>query len=287
LHRSLFAPALTLGSFRTEEVSVSPVALADALCRAVAAQARISFMGRTEVLGVTRLAGGEAQLETRRGRAVARARYPCVVNCLWEDKLSIDATAGIRDQGPWMLRYKATIEIAGPAGEHADIPSATGILGPYGDVVNHGNGRYYVSWYPLCKLAQSIGGDGRHLRDLIHETAFSRWVSRAASHTPAISRLITSVSHREFIQRNIAEMAAYVPSLTDLRRAGPGDCVLGGGVILAQGATDIDDPASYLHQRSAIGPRVYGSYVSIDTGKYCTAPMFALETADMIVRILR
>ncbi len=55
---------------------------------------------------------------------------------------------------------------------------------------------------------------------------------------------------------------------------------------MARGKTDIDDPTSYLHQRSAIGPRAMGSYITIDTGKYCMAPLFAVETADLIKDIL-
>ena len=80
-------------------------------------------------------------------------------------------------------------------------------------------------------------------------------------------------------------MAAYIPSLTDLLNSKMKSEV-SGGIIMARGSTDIDDPKSILHQRSAIGPVVYDSYVTVDTGKYCMAPLFAMETADMIVDVM-
>jgi hypothetical protein len=285
LHNRLFSQRLTLGSFRTEEVSISTVKIANMLCRAITDQPNINFMGNREVLAVERLASGDVKVESRWSGEVSLNRYSCVANCLWEDKLKVDETAGIPDQGPWILRYKATINISAPTTAHIGIPSATGILGPYGDVVNHGNGSYYVSWYPLCKLAQSVAGDGRRLRDQIHETTSSRYIRKATSKYPAISRFVASIAHREFIQDNISEMAGYIPSMASLLNS-KRRCELGGGIILARGATDIDDPESYLHQRSVIGPVAYGSYVTVDTGKYCTAPLFALQAADMITDIL-
>ena len=62
---------------------------------------------------------------------------------------------------------------------------------------------------------------------------------------------------------------------------------MGGGVIFAWGITDIDDPDSLLHQRSAIGPTRHGSYFSIDTGKYCMGPLFAMQSADLMMDILK
>jgi len=284
-HSSLFSPSLTQGSFRTEELSISPVAVANILCRAIKNQPAINFIGNTEVLAADRLASGDVEIESRRNGEVSLKSYACAANCLWEAKLRIDKTAGIPDQGPWILRYKATINISAPKTNHNNIPSATGVLGAYGDVVNHGNGSYYISWYPLCKLAQSISGDERKLRDMIHKWTLIRTIRNGISNYPAISKFIASITHRKFIDQNISEMATYIPSMTGLLNS-KRTCELGGGVILARGATDIDDPESTLHQRSVIGPVAYGSYVSIDTGKYCMAPLFAIEAADMITKLL-
>lgn len=284
-HSSMFSPRLTLGSFRTEELSISTAAVANILCRAIKNQPYINFIGNTEVLAANRLSHGDVEIESRRSGKVSLNSYACVANCLWEDKLRIDKTAGIPDQGPWILRYKAYINISAPTTTHNNIPSATGILGAYGDVVNHGNGSYYLSWYPLCKLAQSTNGEGRKLHDMVHKWILPRYFRKMKYKYPAISKFVASITHRKFIKDNISEMAAYIPCLTDLLNS-KRRCELGGGVILARGATDIDDPESYLHQRSVIGPAAYGSYVTIDTGKYCTAPLFAMEAADMITDIL-
>ena len=58
-----------------------------------------------------------------------------------------------------------------------------------------------------------------------------------------------------------------------------------GGVIFAWGSSDISDISSELHSRFDVGPFSKGGYHSIDTGKYCVAPLFALEVADRICGI--
>ena len=56
-----------------------------------------------------------------------------------------------------------------------------------------------------------------------------------------------------------------------------------GGVIFAWGSSDIDDPTSLLHERAAIGPKRFGRYCSIDTGKLTMAPLFGKMAADSIL----
>jgi hypothetical protein len=285
-HSSVFSHDLTLGSFKTQEISVSPVAVAAILRRAIDRQPGVNFVGNTEVLAADRLAGGDVEVESRLNGKTSKNRYPSAANCLWDDRLRIDRTAGIRDHGPWILRYKATINFSAPTAAHGNIPSATGIIGSYGDVVNQNNGSYYVSWYPLTKIAQSVDGYGRELHDMVHKGIVSRCIRKVTSRDSSISRFVASITHRRFIDGNIRGMAAFIPSMTALltRRS---SSEVGGGVILARGATDIDDPTSYLHRRAEIGPVAHGSYVTIDTGKYCMAPLFALQAADMITDVLK
>lgn len=284
-HKKLFAPEHTLGSFRTEERSVSPATVANILCQAVDEDPNISFTGNTRVLSAIQRPSGNVRIGLQANGSEHAEEYPCVANCLWDDKLRIDETAGIIDEGPWLLRYKATINVTLQSIENPHIPSATGILGPYGDVVSHKNNSFYISWYPFCKLAQSTDGDGRGLHDLVHKGPLSRFVRVMKSSSPSVARRLASLAHRRFIRKNISEMSAYVPLLTSLLRERR-KVTLGGGVIMARGETDIGDPESYLHQRSRIGPVANESYVSLDTGKYCTAPLFALEAADMIDDVL-
>ncbi len=284
-HESMFSPHSTLGSFSTEEKSVSTVAVAKILRAAIERHPKINFIGNTEVKTVNRLSSSEVEIETIRSGVVSLKRYPSVVNCLWDDKLRVDSTAGIIDQGSWVLRYKATVNISVSSIDHNMIPSATGILGSYGDVVNHNNGSYYISWYPLSKLAQSLNKDGRMLHNKIHKKFMPNFMKKFISNYPSIYDLITSKTHKGFIKNNIQEMTTYIPAMKNLLN-GKVTGNIGGGVIIARGNSDIDDPDSYLHQRSAIGPIAYGSYVTIDTGKYCTAPLFAVEAADMITGVL-
>ena len=53
-------------------------------------------------------------------------------------------------------------------------------------------------------------------------------------------------------------------------------------MVYARGSTDIDNPGSGLHERHAIGPRSFGRYHTVDTGKYTTAPLFARRLADRL-----
>ncbi len=285
VHVSLFSPDQTVGSFRTEEVSVSPAAVADILTQAVKNHHTIQFIGNTEILAAELLNDGEIRIDYQYKRTISSMIYPCVANCLWDGKLKIDQSIGFSDPGPWISRYKATINLSVPDIAKNSIPSATGILGSYGDVVNHGNGLYYISWYPLCKIAQSVNEDGRLLHDQVHKYAIPRIIQKATSDYPSISKSIGSIFHRKFFIENISALAVYIPALKVLLNK-KRSFDLGGGVILARGSTDIDDPESYLHQRSEIGPVAYNNYLTIDTGKYCTAPLFAIKAAGMIKEIL-
>ena len=55
-----------------------------------------------------------------------------------------------------------------------------------------------------------------------------------------------------------------------------------GGVIVAWGETDIDDPGSELHERHRIGVRSDRGHHSVDPGKLTMAPYFALECAERV-----
>lgn len=279
-HRRLFSPEKTLGSFKTSEVSVSPVAVANVLKLAVAAQTNIQFIGNSRIDSVEKRSGGEIRVVTNK----FTEDYACVVNCLWDDKLRIDNTAGIFQNEPWILRYKATITIPSEDA-YPNIPSATGILGKYGDVVRHSDGMIYISWYPLCKLAEGVNVHGDALRDEIHSSPIIRSIRNFISNFPSVSKVITSHAHQGFIQKNILEMSAFIPEMRILLGMAKHGHVAG-GVILAKGQTDIDDPESRLHQRSKIGPVAYENYITVDTGKYCMAPLFALETAEMVEKVI-
>jgi hypothetical protein len=57
---------------------------------------------------------------------------------------------------------------------------------------------------------------------------------------------------------------------------------LEGGWVFAHGKGSLADPAATLHRRDRFGIRRSGTYFSIDTGKYSTAPWLAREVAALI-----
>ena len=74
-----------------------------------------------------------------------------------------------------------------------------------------------------------------------------------------------------------------MPWLSNLTADAIDGSEVNGGIIYALGATDVNDPGSGLHQRARVGPRSYGRYHSVDTGKYSLAPLFAKIVADRIM----
>lgn len=135
IHEKLFSTEKTLGSFSTEECSVSTSAVASILTEAIKSQSKINFIGNTRINFIKRLETGVIEITTLNKNITTTKSYDCIANCLWDDKLRIDKTAGIINTGPWILRYKAMLSLSAPTIDPKKIPSATGILGSYGDVV--------------------------------------------------------------------------------------------------------------------------------------------------------
>jgi hypothetical protein len=88
--------------------------------------------------------------------------------------------------------------------------------------------------------------------------------------------------HERLVQESIAGMADIVPALRSLDATDLAQAEAIGGVIVAWGKTDIDDPQSELHQRRDIGIRSEGCYHSIDPGKLTMVPYFAESCAARI-----
>ncbi len=133
------------------------------------------------------------------------------------------------------------------------FPSTTIVLGPFGDILDYGNGTFYLSWYPSGLQGSSS------------EIEVPEWLL-----DPATGRRGPDPERDNLVacprsSRDLATCSAGALSKAELQ----------GGLIFAWGATDIDDPASELHDRHAIGPKSVGRYHTIDTGKLTTAPLYA------------
>lgn len=247
----IFAQDGVLAAFATPEVAVDTHALADLVMARLREEPLVHLVTSMEVVSVTRQAG-RFRLDSADGSS--EGGFRSVVNASWRSLMRLDATAGCHPGRPWLYRYKTAIHVRGSAGA---MPSCTFIVGPYGDIVNFGDGRFYLSWYPACRLAMS---DQATLPDM-------------ADFDP---------DHRARIAaESLRGLATLMPSVADIVLDGAPE--VKGGWIFAWGGSDITDRHSELHQRHDVGAVVDNGYISVNTGKYCMAPINASRLAKRIM----
>jgi len=181
-----------------------------------------------------------------------------VVNCLWEGRLAIDRQLGLLPSRPWVHRLKARMLGRLPPELH-ELPSLTMMCGKFGDVVNFGNGRVYLSWYPACLRGWSGAAE-----------VPAAWDDVMRGRLP-------DRDQRAIVEDSLSAFDAIVPGL--------GACAVDrieAGVIFSWGSTDIDDASSELHRRNEIGPEMHDGYITVNTGKLTTAPLFGQQVADLL-----
>jgi hypothetical protein len=170
-----------------------------------------------------------------------------VVNALWEGRPLVDMrTLGIADAEPHH-RYRVSAFVLNSDARH---PSAVISAGPFGDVKSYGSGRFYLSWYPAGLMAEG--------EDVAPPIIPGRDAARDAA---TVGRIL------EGLGSCLPGAAALLESAEEVR--------LHGGWVYAQARGRLDDPDTTLHSRHLMGVRRYGGYISIDTGKYSTAPLMA------------
>jgi len=246
--------------FQTSEIAIDPNYVANIYAAAVLAEPNIDFLGEHEIVTVER--HREAfMIITQCAADEARIPAPAVANCLWQNRVHIDTQVGQRTTKPWLWRWKATLSFATP--DRLTTPPATLMLGPYGDYVPYSSGRSYLSWYPSGAIGITSDGGADPLRSVVSERDDAR-----------------------IRRESFAGLGRYLPELLDLPEAHE-KAIIGGGYIMALGTTDVDDPLSGLHQRTDIGPTIDGTWLSLETGKLCTAPSFGLQAAEMLHDALR
>ena len=89
-----------------------------------------------------------------KGRTGSRDRFDHVVNALWDGRLGLNEALGFRANRPWLHRLKYGVSFRLPS-DARPPPSATFVLGPFGEVVTYGDGIIYLTWYPECLQAIS------------------------------------------------------------------------------------------------------------------------------------
>ena len=252
-----FNSDIVLAVFESPEVAINPVALTQALRERIHSDWRIEVRLAHTVLSVEDI--DHPVVISRDSCGTARQKFDHVVNALWDGRLAVDETLGLRPGRPWLHRLKYGVSFYLPE-DARKPPSATFVSGPFGEVVSYYDGLIYLTWYPTCLLGISKG------------VAPPEWP------TYPDERL-----HADLPRATLEAMARFVLPLRDVDLADLVGVTVKGGVIVAWGETDIYDPKSELHRRYEIGVTSSCQYHSVDPGKLTMAPYFAEVCAERII----
>jgi len=247
-----------IAAYETAERAIDTEVMTAHLRDAVSNQPFIQVKSGVEVKGVSQ-AGDRLEVEGWDGTQVWRHQFDQVVNALWDGRIPIDNSYGMPVPPGWVHRLKYRTIVRLPE-RLADAPSATLVLGRYGDVVVRHDRTAYLSWYPAGMRGWSH--DERPPAD---------WEAACTGAVPL------DVAH-EIASDTLHEIDAWYPGigLSDV-------LVVDAEVIVGYGRTDVDDRASGLHSRSRVGIRSRGGYHSVDPGKLTTAPLFAARVVETVL----
>lgn len=169
--------------------------------------------------------------------------------------MAIDLTAGIEPAGRWSNRYRLALFLR--TTEPVDVPSAVIATGPFGDIKNYNGRDFYVSWYRLGLMVDS--------EEIL----------------PPPPPVVDSAEAKDRSMAILGELARLIPGVG--RITGKIDRMqLRGGWVFAAGQGKLSDPKATLHRRADFGIRTRGHYLSVDTGKYSTAPWLAWKIAERL-----
>jgi hypothetical protein len=250
-------PERVVAGFEVCERSVDTRWIADHFVESIAGQARIVQAMGMRVEGVRSARPGEGwHLNCRPSLGT---RFDAVVNALWEGSVAVDSTVGLAPDSGWLHRFRLCLFIR--TARRVEMPSALLATGPFGDVKNYDGRNFYLSWYDAGLLAQG------------NEVA-----------PPPVPKLDPAA--REAVAEAIAEgVGGHFPAARAVMENAE-ERRLEGGWVFAIGAGALADRASTLHSRHRFGVRRLGSYFSVNTGKYSTAPWLARRLVDEIASVL-
>ena len=198
------------------------------------------------------------QLEGTSPAGLWQAKAEQVVNATWDDLYRLDLEAGLLPPAGWLMRLKFRV-LAQLPDSLADAPSATVVLGPFGDVVVRPDRTAYLSWYPTG------------LQGWSHDVHIPpEWDAPCAGREPPGGA-------GDIAAEIMARIDHWMPGI---RRSTPYQ--IDAGAILAHGKTDVDDPQSGLHGRMDSGLTSLDGWHSLNPGKLTTAPLFAAEAATIV-----
>jgi hypothetical protein len=247
------SPDIVAG-FRVPERSVATNWVADRFVEALSAEDRIEHRMNTDVKAVSpQETNGQWHVDTGNHKD---GPYDYVVNALWQGRMAIDLTAGLEPAGTWSNRYRLSLFVR--TRDPIDTSSVIIATGPFGDIKNYNDRDFYLSWYPTGLLVDSseILPLAPPALDITNRQELSASIiQNLVPLLPGVARIRDSIEH------------------IDLR----------GGWVFAAGQGKLSDPKSTLHRRFDFGIRRVGAYISVDTGKYSTAPWLAQKVADIVV----
>jgi hypothetical protein len=251
-----FDPATAVAVFSTPEIAINPSTLAETMRDCIAVHPQIEVRCNRRIVRAEEGHGISVFSNGRDGSC--RDTFDHVVNALWDGRLGLNETLGMQADRPWLHRLKYGVSFQLPSDVRLP-PSATFVLGPFGEVVTYGNGIIYLTWYPECLQAISTA------------VTPPDWATYPPE--PLRSRVLAGT---------VRALSDIVTSLQNLNAERLPEAAVKGGAITAWGKTDIYDPASELHRRYEIGVTSKDRFHSIDPGKLTMVPYFAEICAERI-----
>ena len=248
--RNLTRSEAIVAGFRVPERSILTNWVADRYVAAVKAEPSIELLSNVRVEAVAPSAD--------KWRVSANPAIPdpfdVIVNCLWHGREAVDRASGFAvNAGQTSYRYRASAFLR--CRQACKLPSAVLAVGAFGDIKNYNGRDLYLSWYSEGLIDDGMDG-------------------------PSAVSLAAHAKHR-ILAGTVNRLSEYFPELVDIVRQ-PASLDVAGGWVVAHGTGSLDDPLSPLHRRDRFGISRFGSYFSVDTGKYSTAPWLAKRLADEI-----
>jgi len=245
---------LVEAGFHIPERSVETNWIADMLCLALSNNPNIELRMNTRVLSAKpeTSVDGRWRVHCTDGEADS---FDIVANALWNGRLAIDRTAGMEPTGTWSNRYR--VALFARTSEPLNIPSAIVAVGPFGDIKNYNGRDFYLSWYPVGLMSDSSEIDPSEPPDLEPK------------------------EQADIANRMVAGLAEIMPRVGEILDHAT-EFKVKGGFVFARGGGSLADRKASIHRRDGFGIERLGRYISIDTGKYSTAPLMAEQLAAEI-----
>lgn len=243
--------------FYTQERGVWPPGIAEGIDRCVRHHPRVELRFGCRVHRLDD-SSSRWRIHLRAPEDVLEGPFDLVVNAAWAERRAIDRRSGFPATGRWYTRYKFGVLVqAATSLLPGGLPrNTTATSGPFGDCIHYrADDSLYCSWYPV---------------GMIHST-----MDDELSDRPVLPDKPEALMRRTF--EGCAGFAPALASLVGLPAPLPARII--GDYIIAKGWSDIVDLRSELHKRSDHGVQQLGpGYVSIETGKYTSAPRCAMES---------